>query len=240
MSYINEALKKAQKEKDAKSVNFMGSPETSGEMGRSFHLKYLYYALIFIFTITIILFLNSGLRYLSSSKSNDTQGLISGEITSKYHDRDNSKEATESNPVDQSENNEAMDSDRNHDDDFYSKAVSLTKQGRIEEAKSVYRKVLIQSPGDTRALNDLGVLLLHEGEFHQAENYLEKAVRLNPGDVNPYYNLACLQTLHGNRQKGMEYLKKAVEIDSRVKDWIKEDSDLEGLKDLPEFKEIFK
>ena len=188
MSYINEALKKAQKEKDAKSINYIGSPETSGEMSRSFHEKYLFYALISIFIIIIILL-------LSSRNRDDTRVILSGEILDQYHEKDNSVTLTESNPVDQLEKNKATGADKNHDENLYIKAVSLTKQGRIEEAKSVYRKVLILSPGNTMALNDLGVLLLHEGEFHQAESYLEKAVRLNPGDVNPYYNLACLHAL---------------------------------------------
>ncbi|MFC1838706.1 tetratricopeptide repeat protein [Thermodesulfobacteriota bacterium] len=240
MSYINEALKKAQKKKEAKSINYVGSPELSGEISRFFHKKHIFFALIFIFIIIIIFFLHSGLKFLSGSNRDDTKKILSGEITDQYHEKDNSVTVTESNPVDQLKNNKAIDADKNNDENLYIKAVSLTKQGRIQEAKSVYRKILILSPGNTVALNDLGVLLLHEGEFRQAEIYLEKAVRLDPDNVNPYYNLACLQALYGNSQKGIEYLKKAVKIDIRVKDWIREDTDLEGLKDLPEFKEILK
>lgn len=212
----------------------------SGEVSRFFHEKYLFFALIFIFIIVITFFLHSGLKFLSGSNRGDTKEILSGKITDQYHEKDNSVTVTEAKPVDQLENNKAIDANKNNDENLYIKAVSLTKQGRIEEAKSVYRKVLILSPGNTMALNDLGVLLLHEGEFRQSESYLEKAIRLDPDDVNPYYNLACLQALYGNSKKAMEYLKKAVKIDIRVKDWIREDTDLEGLKDLPEFKEILK
>ena len=240
MSYINEALKKAQKEKEAKSINYIGSPEISGEMPLPFYRKQFFYALIFIFTIIVILYLHPGLNFLSGNDRGGIREAPSVEIMDEQLEENNPVTKAESAPIDPAGKNEIIDADISQDENLYDKAVSLRKQGLTEEAKSVYRKALILNPGNTRALNDLGVLLLHEGEFDQAESYLEKAVRLNPGDVNPYYNLACLHALNGNGQEGIEYLQKAVEIDTRVRDWITKDADLEGLKDLPGFNEIFK
>jgi len=237
MSYINEALKKAQKEKDANSIRDIQSLDVSGKISRSLNKKNIYYTLIFIFIIIFILFSKSWFESLFNGNEVNTQKI--SQIEEKemdQHFEDNiSISENEAPKVDLAEIEESISNDKNQDDILFNKAVSLTKEDRIEEAKLVYRKVLSLNPGHIKALNDLGVLFLQEGKYKLAESYLEKAIRLNTDDVNPYYNLACVHALSGNNQKGMEYLTEAVELDKRVKDWIKGDTDLEGLKDLPEF-----
>jgi Flp pilus assembly protein TadD len=128
--------------------------------------------------------------------------------------------------------------EKNQESILFNNAVSLTRDNRIDEAKLAYRKVLRINPGHIKALNDLGVLLLHEGEYELASSYFQKAVRLDPENVDPYYNLACLYALSGNKEKGMVHLVKAADLDSRVKEWARKDNDLASLKDLPEFNEI--
>lgn len=230
MSYINEALKKAQNEKDAKGSNYIQSLEASGGKTRSLNKWSIYYILIIIFIILMVLLLKSWSGSFSS-KEKDNNGntsqikekLIGGNLK---NTGDNA-----SFPY----MNESTGNDKNHDEILFNKAAALAGESRIEEAKLTYREVLKLNPGHVKTLNDLGVLLLHEGEYELAIGHFEKAIRLNPDNVDPYYNLACLYALSGDKEKGIAYLIKAAELDSRVKDWIKQDADLASLRDLPEF-----
>ena len=90
-------------------------------------------------------------------------------------------------------------------------------------------------PGYVEALNNLGVIYIREGDFDAAKENLEKAVRLNPRHVESYYNMACLYAIKGEAEQGLEYLKKAVSLDSNVREWAREDSDLQNLNSSEEF-----
>jgi len=119
--------------------------------------------------------------------------------------------------------------------ELYEKASNLIKLGRFQEAKKLYEAVVSLDPGYVEALNNLGIICIHEGDFGAAKENLEKAVRLNPRHVESYYNMACLYAIKGEIEQGLEYLKKAISLDSNVKEWAREDSDLQNLKSSEEF-----
>jgi tetratricopeptide (TPR) repeat protein len=123
---------------------------------------------------------------------------------------------------------------------LYNEAVSLIKDSKTDEAKDIYEKILLQDPGHINSLNDMGVLFLHEGRYEDAIRYLEKAVKLKPKFANPFYNLACAYSLQNEGEKGMAYLLKAIEIDKNVKDWAKQDPDLQNLREYAELSLITK
>ncbi|MBC8418961.1 MAG: tetratricopeptide repeat protein [Proteobacteria bacterium] len=121
--------------------------------------------------------------------------------------------------------------------DFYQQGREHHKGGRLSEARASYEKALRADPGYVVALNNLGVLFINEKNYSAAERSLEKAIRLKPGYVDPYYNLACLFALTGQLEEGVRYLKKAISIHPPVKEWALKDTDLSNLWNLPEFKE---
>ncbi len=231
MSYINDALKKAQKEKDAKTAGPAGISVKPREKQLSFFRRKKYYFLIIIVIILFILSFKSWPDFVLFKKNSLADRSTSAKEGTMKRQTGNTKKAGAA----PSEIREAGENDADRDSILFKEAVSLTRENRIDEAKLVYRKILSLNPGHLKALNDLGVLLLHEGEYETASGYFEKAVRLNPDNVDPYYNLACLNALSGDKEKGIAYLIKAVELDSRVKDWVKQDTDLESLRSLPEF-----
>jgi hypothetical protein len=54
------------------------------------------------------------------------------------------------------------------------------------------------------------------------------------------YNQACLFSLSGNLEKAITKLGKALKLNSGLIDWSKQDSDLDPLRELPEFLELYK
>jgi hypothetical protein len=53
-----------------------------------------------------------------------------------------------------------------------------------------------------------------------------------------FYNLACLESLTGDRTAAMEHLKKAIDLSEGFRDYAKQDSDLDPLRDDPAFEEL--
>jgi len=121
---------------------------------------------------------------------------------------------------------------------LYRVAKNHHKNGRLKPARVFYEKALRADPGNVTALNNLGVILMTEGDYSGARSKFEKAIRLNPGYVDPCYNLACLFAVTDQPRQGLNYLKRAVSLDPRVKAWALKDTDLEKLHNQPEFEEI--
>ena len=120
----------------------------------------------------------------------------------------------------------------------YQKARALHRDGRLPHAAKWYEKVLSIDPGHVEALNNRGVLYLNEKRYSSAQEYFEKAIRLKPDYVDPYYNLACVSAATGRLQQGLRYLQKAISMDPGVKAWAHQDPDLNPLRGLSRFQEI--
>jgi hypothetical protein len=54
------------------------------------------------------------------------------------------------------------------------------------------------------------------------------------------YNLACLLALSGETERSLQGLKKALEINPGVKDWSRQDPDLESLRGRPEYQALYR
>lgn len=232
MSYINQALKKAQKEKDAGRIGYIRSIGGAGASAeRVSGRQYIYAAL------AVIILVAGGIFYLikfNSEKSHEAAvkpSSIEHAANTQRQNRDiavQEKVISEKKKVTGPENNRKVMTDAV--EELYKKAVLLLKEKRVKEALAIYMEILDKDPGHFASLNDIGVLYLQEGKYTSAIDNLEKAVRLNPRFVNPCYNLACAYALNNQPEKGMTYLEKAISINKEVKAWAKNDPDLKNLR----------
>ena len=123
-------------------------------------------------------------------------------------------------------------------EEFYQRGKEHHKNGRLNKARTWYEKALRADPGCVVALNNLGVLLIKDKKFSAARSRFEKAIRLKPGYVDPYYNLACLFALTDQPEQAFRYLKRAISIHPPVREWVLEDTDLGKLHNLAGFKDV--
>lgn len=232
MSYINQALKKAQKEKDAGRVSYIGSigrSRSSSEMAQ--RKGYIYVVLAGILLVA------GGIYYIVNGTGGKGAEMAATPAAIE-HATDVQKETRDSESQKKSIIEEKITTapemgikDKTDTREVqYKKAVLLLKEKRVKEAEAIYIEILGGDPGHIASLNDIGALYLHEGRFSDAIINLEKAVRLKPSFVTPCYNLACAYALNNEPEKGMAYLKKAVDIDKEVKGWAKNDPDLKNLR----------
>jgi tetratricopeptide (TPR) repeat protein len=120
---------------------------------------------------------------------------------------------------------------------LYRTALDLQKQGQLAEAERSYNRILERNPLHCGALNNLGVLYMNQGKTAEAVRMFERAAALKV-NADPYYNLACIHTRMNNLSLGLHYLKIAAGMDPRAKEWAEKDKDLDALKALPGFKKI--
>lgn len=214
MSYINEALKKAQKQRETNYQEYSGVTSRPAKKGRLFPGNLvLWTAIIFIFISVAF-----GIYYWFAFKDPAIT------TTSEHKFKKAIPKASLVSIADPIK--------------IYNKARLFHKSGRLRDAKRLYRETLRLDPGYVDALNNLGVIFIHDRDFTAARSSFEKAIRLKPANVDPYYNLACVCAVMGEIKMSLAYLKKAVSLDKSAIEWARKDADLQKLRGLSEFKNI--
>lgn len=211
MSYINEALKKAQKERDGRFDAYEGVLTTEKPKRRDRSKPVLKWAIPCFIIVFLAFFLFSWL---------DSDNTTSIE-----------KEGTVSN-VDPGL------PDTVHASIAFQRARLFQKEGQKEKAKKNYLETLKLNPGDVKALNNLGVIYMQEKDFPRAVAHFQKAIKTKADYVEPYYNLACLYTIQKDHEEGLSFLKKAASLDRSVILWAQEDPDLETLRGASGFQAL--
>jgi tetratricopeptide (TPR) repeat protein len=215
MSYIHEALKKAQKHRDAHYAEYNRILSGRGKTRRAFVGGKLWWACLSFFIIIFIAFVSYSWLDFRTVQNPATPELSHEKRVEipKAGNVSNAEELCERGGV------------------FY-------KAGRLKDARRLYEETLSIAPDYVEALNNLGVIYIHDKDYPAARSSFEKAIRLRPGYVDPYYNLACLYAIKGEVSEGLAYLEKAVSLDKSVRGWARNDADLEAIRGTPEFEEI--
>lgn len=209
MSFIHEALRKAQKEKDARYREYHGIVSTPGYKPRFFSGKALWWTSFVLISLAFTVYLLLPSRGTGPSIREPAR--------------------PDGAPPPQSAVNVAA---------LYEKARVFQKGGRFQEAKRLYEEALGLDPDYVDALNNLGVIYIHDKKYSEARAFFAKAIRLKPDYVDSHYNLACLHAVKGEVAQSLSCLKKAVSLDQSVRDWARKDSDLQNLHGVPGFEEV--
>jgi tetratricopeptide (TPR) repeat protein len=120
----------------------------------------------------------------------------------------------------------------------YGEALLAQRKGDPGRAEVLYEKVLVLDPGHVRALNNLGVIYMAQKRWDKAAAVLGRAVALKKDYVDPYYNLACLYAQKNEINESLRNLTIAATIDGAVINWVKKDADMKNVAASPEFKKL--
>src|SRR5712691_5645556 len=73
--------------------------------------------------------------------------------------------------------------------EIYVQAVNCHQGGKLAQAESLYRQVIVLNPGHVGAHNNLGVVFMDQGKPNEAIACYREALRLNPNYANAHNNL---------------------------------------------------
>jgi tetratricopeptide (TPR) repeat protein len=120
----------------------------------------------------------------------------------------------------------------------YREALSAQRRGDLKEAEGLYQKVLLLDPAHLGALNNLGVLCMEQKKREWAIALFNRAIVLKRDYVDPYYNLACLYARTRQIDESLRYLKAAMAINGDVKKWVETDADMKNIVASSAFRKI--
>ena len=106
--------------------------------------------------------------------------------------------------------------------------------------KSLFVPVNPQNPDDARAHIIYATALIRLDKKEEAEKEAERAIELSPDDALMSYNVACFNSKLGNKDLSIKYLNQAIKSGYANYEWIKRDSDLNNIRNEPEYIELMK
>jgi len=254
MSYINDALRKAQKEKEKRYGNFSGVDTLgAGVSNRAWTKRAAAAAALILFVATgLAVAFWSWNRPDPSSGTAPAASIAKPSVAGASPVRSLPEAAEASVPVKE----DVPDEDSRpaaprvwasadigtqtagEAEARYGEALSAQRSGNLAKAEILYQRALASDPDHVRALNNLGVVYLTRGKREKAVMALGRAVVLEKDYADPYYNLACLYARTNELDESLWYLKMAARLDGKVIEWAKRDADLRRVVASPEFKKL--
>ncbi len=76
------------------------------------------------------------------------------------------------------------------------------------------------------------------GDLDQAVELIHEGLEVHPNGANLLYNLACYETLGGHYDEAVSHLTAALELDPQIAKWVADDTDLDGIRDRPDFPQV--
>ncbi|MDO8549325.1 MAG: protein kinase [Ignavibacteria bacterium] len=110
----------------------------------------------------------------------------------------------------------------------------------LHKGIKVYEKYLSQHPDDARGHMYLATDLAQLGRKEEAKIEAERALELSPGDPLMPYNAGCFYAQMGEKKLAIDSIKNAIAVGYAEFEWLKRDTDLESIRNEPEFLELIK
>lgn len=246
MSYINDALRKVQKEKESRYAaygNIVSAPGKKLNRPKKW-LPIIGISAFFFFAAGMIIFL-----YGPEDKKVPVQSISSPPVVSSAMSVVPAKPQVVSETTADKKNKAVLNKETSSPEIkvrpgntdakiIYEQALQRQQEGKLKEAERLYEKVVKINPRNVQALNNLGVIYMSQKKYKWAIIRFNDAIKIKHNYPEAYYNLACLFAQKNDTARSLLYLKNAIEFNPEVIKWAKDDSDLKVLADLPAFKKL--
>ena len=239
MSYINDALKRAQQDKDSLYGHYSGIiSQLPGHPARSL-IKWAVAAVSAMLALAAVLIwmtVDSGFVLpFAGKKEPPLQAVAGAEPAQK-------PAVVQTKPGEPSRAAESpAETAMPHFPDaraLYQEALAAQRNKKTAVAEWLYRRVLAIDARHVEAMNNLGVLYLAQGKKDQALKMFNQAISLKTDYADPYYNLSCLFAQRKNTARSLQYLKSAIAVNGDVIQWAKDDRDLKHITASKAFKKL--
>lgn len=101
---------------------------------------------------------------------------------------------------------------------IFDTAVKKHLDGNIEEAETLYKKIIKTDPKNAAALNNLGIIFLNSNKNDEAKDLFEKAVKINPDYVDAINNLGICHLNLKMFEKAKNSFENVININPNLAD----------------------
>lgn len=91
-------------------------------------------------------------------------------------------------------------------------AVDKHRNGKLDQARDLYDKIVHDNPNDSDVLHLLGVLEYQSGLFDRAIKYISRAIQISPHRADFYHNIANALRSKGSTESALQNYGKAIAL----------------------------
>jgi hypothetical protein len=121
-----------------------------------------------------------------------------------------------------------------------SRPVRSAEQTQLDFEVDFFGGILERMPDYVDVLRVMGNNLTLKGRFAQGLQIDKRLVDLRPSDPLAHYNLACSYALTNRPDQSLKTLRRAVELGYRDFRYMREDRDLESIRQDPRFRQLLR
>jgi protein O-GlcNAc transferase len=96
--------------------------------------------------------------------------------------------------------------------DSMSRARQAHQRGQLDEADSLYSRILLMQPDNAEALHLRGVVAYQRGEYQKAEEWIRRAIGIKGGDPDFYSNLGSICLQQWKFEEAARWYRKTIEL----------------------------
>src|SRR5262245_29533849 len=115
-----------------------------------------------------------------------------------------------------------------------------TDQNQLDFELDFFGGILSRDANYVDALRVMGNLLTLRGRFADGLQIDRRLVQLRPNDPLAHYNLACSYALLRRPDQAIRTLRRAVELGYRDFQYIRDDHDLDSIRNDPRFRQLLR
>jgi Tfp pilus assembly protein PilF len=94
----------------------------------------------------------------------------------------------------------------------YGKGLFLQRKNRYEEAKSLYRDMVITDPQAREALYNLGVVYISQDSLAKAWQFFDMAIKVSPDYVDAYYGRGTVSEMQGEKEAAISDFRNCLQL----------------------------
>jgi tetratricopeptide (TPR) repeat protein len=240
MSYINKALRKLQEEKKIRYMAYdhiVSAPGKKSEPSRKW-LSIIGILIVFFFAAGMIVFLYKLEDKTVSATHRINAPIVASALIPPVAEHVPNKNTRVEPKPQKTAAKLRTKQEIAQSKIFFVKALQKQREGKLEEAKNLYRKVVEIDQHNAEAFNNLGVIYMGEKNYKRAIMRFNNALDIKHNYVDAHYNLACLYAQKNDAPQSLFYLKNAIEFNPEARQWAKNDGDLKTVTNLPAFKKL--
>jgi tetratricopeptide (TPR) repeat protein len=118
--------------------------------------------------------------------------------------------------------------------------AKLSGESQLDFELKFFGAILERHPDYLDVLRKMAELLTLKGRYRDGLEVDQRLVRLRPQDPLTHYNLACSYALLKRTEAALKTLRKAIELGYRDFRFIKQDRDLDSIRNDPRYRQLIR